>query len=101
MYVSSISIIVNLLLSLFKLIAGIIARSDAMISDAVHSASDVLSTIVVIVGSKISSKESDTEHPYGHERIECVSSVSLSGMLLVAIGIGIVGVKKIIAGSTG
>ena len=79
MYVSSISIIVNLLLSLFKLIAGIIARSDAMISDAVHSASDVLSTIVVIVGSKISSKESDTEHPYGHERIECVSSIILSG----------------------
>ena len=102
MYVSSISIIVNLLLSLFKLIAGIIARSDAMISDAVHSASDVLSTIVVIVGSKISSKESDTEHPYGHERIECVSSIILSGMLLVTgIGIGIVGVKKIIAGSTG
>ena len=88
MYVSSISIIVNLLLSLFKLIAGIIARSDAMISDAVHSASDVLSTIVVIVGSKISSKESDTEHPYGHERIECVSSIILSGMLLVT-GIGI------------
>ena len=102
MYVSSISIIVNLLLSLFKLIAGIIARSDVMISDAVHSASDVLSTIVVIVGSKISSKESDTEHPYGHERIECVSSIILSGMLLVTgIGIGIVGVKKIIAGSTG
>ena len=102
MYVSSISIIVNLLLSLFKLIAGIIARSDAMISEAVHSASDVLSTIVVIVGSKISSKESDTEHPYGHERIECVSSIILSGMLLVTgIGIGIVGVKKIIAGSTG
>ena len=101
MYVSSISIIVNLLLSLFKLIAGIIARSDVMISDAVHSASDVLSTIVV-VGSKISSKESDTEHSYGHERIECVSSIILSGMLLVTgIGIGIVGVKKIIAGSTG
>ena len=52
MHVSSISIIVNILLSLFKLIAGIIARSDAMISDAVHSASDVLSTIVVIVGAK-------------------------------------------------
>ena len=102
MHVSSISIIVNLLLSLFKLIAGIIARSDAMISDAVHSASDVLSTIVVIVGAKMSSKESDAEHPYGHERIECVSSIILSGVLLVTgIGIGIVGLKKIIAGSTG
>ena len=102
MRVSCISIGINFLLSLFKLIAGIIGKSDAMISDAVHSASDVFSTIVVIVGVKMSSKEPDAEHPYGHERIECVSSIILSGALLATgIGIGIVGLEKIISGSVG
>ncbi len=102
MHICSISIIVNILLSLFKLIAGNIARSNAMISDGVHSVSDVLSTIVVIVGAKISSKESDAEHPYGHERIECVSSIILSGMLFVTgIGIGIVGLKRLLLSALG
>lgn len=101
-HVSNISISVNIFLSIFKLIAGILAKSDAMISDAVHSASDVFSTIVVIVGTKISGKESDAEHPYGHERMECVSAIILSGMLMVTgIGIGVWGMKKIIVGSTG
>ena len=54
--VSAVSIIGNLVLSVFKLIAGIVAHSNAMISDAVHSASDVFSTIVVIIGIRLSSK---------------------------------------------
>jgi divalent metal cation (Fe/Co/Zn/Cd) transporter len=49
-----------------------------MISDAVHSASDVFSTIIVIIGVKLASKKSDKEHPYGHERLECVAAIVLS-----------------------
>lgn len=97
--VSAVTIVVNLVLSVFKLIAGIVANSGAMISDAVHSASDVLSTFVVIVGVKISAKDSDETHPYGHERFECISAIILSGLLLATgIGIGYSGVKNIISG---
>lgn len=93
---SNISIIINLGLSVFKLIAGIIAKSSAMISDAIHSASDVFSTVVVIIGVKLSSKESDKSHPYGHERFECVASIILSVILIITgIGIGINGIKNI------
>lgn len=96
MKVSSISIFVNISLSLFKLTAGIIAHSGAVISDAIHSASDVFSTIVVMIGVKIAGKESDKEHPYGHERMECVASIVLAVMLLLTGGgIGIQGMKKI------
>ena len=92
MKVSGISILVNLLLSVFKLIAGIVAHSGAMISDAIHSASDVGSTFIVIIGVRLSTKKSDKEHQYGHERMECVSSIVLAGMLLVTgLGIGITG----------
>lgn len=102
MHVSSVSIAVNLLLSLFKLIAGIFAHSGAMISDAVHSASDVLSTLVVIVGVNLASRKSDSDHQYGHDRLECVASIVLSGLLLLTgAGIGISGAEKIIAGTAG
>ena len=69
MRVSRISIAVNVGLSIFKLIAGILAHSGAMISDAIHSASDVLSTVGVMVGVHLAGKKSDQEHPYGHERM--------------------------------
>lgn len=67
----------------FKLFAGVVAHSGAMISDAVHSASDVLSTFIVIIGVKIANKESDKTHPYGHERMECVAAILLSAILLL------------------
>ena len=73
--VSVVTIIGNVALSLVKLLAGIIAHSGAMISDAVHSASDVFSTFVVIIGIRLASKEPDKEHPYGHERMECVAAI--------------------------
>ena len=102
MKVSGVSIAVNLLLSLFKLLAGILAHSGAMISDAIHSASDVGSTFVVIVGVNLSSKKSDKEHQYGHERMECVSSIILSGLLLATgIGIGMSGIENIIKSTSG
>lgn len=94
--VSVISIILNCLLTLIKFISGVISKSSAMISDSVHSLSDVLSTFVVIIGVKISNKKVDSDHPYGHERIECVSAIILSGMLFI-IGalIGINGIKNV------
>lgn len=82
MRVSRRSIAANVFLFAIKLAAGIIARSGAMVSDAIHSASDIVSTIIVIVGVKVSEKDSDREHPYGHERMECVAAIILAALLM-------------------
>ena len=101
MHVSMVTILGNLVLSVFKLAAGIIAHSGAMVSDAVHSASDVLSTFVVIAGVKLSGKASDKEHPYGHERFECVAAILLAVMLAATgIGIGWAGIRNITGDSS-
>lgn len=99
MKVSRVSIGVNLLLSVGKLLAGILASSGAMVSDAVHSASDVFSTIIVMAGIRLSGKEADREHPYGHERLECVAAILLS-MVLAITGykIGVAGLQNIFSG---
>ncbi len=95
--VSAVSIILNALLSGFKLLAGIIANSNAMISDAIHSASDVFSTIVVMIGIGFSVQEADKEHPYGHERMECVAAILLSAVLFITgAGIGIQALQDIL-----
>ena len=96
--VSFITIIGNALLALFKLMAGIIANSSAMLSDAIHSASDIFSTIVVIIGIKMASKKADKEHPYGHERLECVAASLLSVVLFITgLGIGTESLKTILS----
>lgn len=98
--VSAATMAVNAALSVVKLFAGVFAHSGAMISDALHSASDVLSTLIVIVGIKMSKKEADTKHQYGHERFECVSAIILSVVLcLTGIGIGVSGIEKIVSGT--
>lgn len=98
--VSFITIVSNVLLSIIKLLAGIIAHSNAMISDAIHSASDVFSTIIVIIGIKLSARKPDKEHPYGHERMECVAAIVLSIVLFITgLGIGSTAVKNITSGS--
>ena len=100
--VSLFTIIGNVVLSVIKLLAGIIAHSSAMISDAVHSASDVFSTFVVIIGIKLASKKPDKEHPYGHERMECVAAIVLAMVLFITgLGIGMEAVKNIIHGNYG
>lgn len=97
--VSVVTIIVNAVLALFKLVAGLVAHSNAMISDAVHSASDVFSTIVVIIGIHLASKESDKEHPYGHERLECVAALLLAVVLFITgLGIGADALNNILQG---
>ncbi|MDE6314251.1 MAG: cation diffusion facilitator family transporter [Lachnospiraceae bacterium] len=100
MRVSFVSIAANLLLSVLKLLAGVLAHSAAMVSDAVHSASDVFSTFVVIVGIKLSGKDSDREHPYGHERLECVAAIVLATILFITgLFIGFTACRNIFSGS--
>ena len=94
--VSVITLIVNVILSIIKLVSGIFGKSNAMISDALHSISDVISTIIVIIGLKISNKANDKEHQYGHERLENVASIILSFLLFVTgVIIGLDGIKNI------
>lgn len=98
--VSRSTILVNMLLSLLKLLAGLLARSGAMVSDAVHSASDVFSTVVVMIGIRAARKDSDEEHPFGHERMECVAAIVLAGVLMATgLWIGYEGVNKILSAS--
>ncbi len=100
--VSAVSIVGNIILSLFKLLAGIIAHSGAMISDAVHSASDVFSSIIVIIGVKLSARDSDDDHPYGHERLECVAAIVLAVVLLITgLFIGSAAIENITSGNYG
>lgn len=101
MRVSYISIVANIVLSAFKMFAGLFAHSGAMISDAVHSASDVFSTFVVMVGIKMASKEADEEHPYGHERMECVAAIILATILCITgLGIGKSAITTIVDGKS-
>lgn len=93
------SIIGNTVLSAFKIFAGITGHSGAMISDAIHSFSDVLTTFIALIGVKLSQKDPDKDHPYGHERLECVAALFLGLVLMVTgLGVGKVGVENIISG---
>ena len=86
----------NVFLSAFKLFAGIFGKSGAMVSDAVHSLSDVFATLIAYIGVKLSKQPEDAEHPYGHERLECVASLIL-GLILAGTGIaiGYAGIRKL------
>lgn len=97
---SLITIIVNVILSAIKIFAGLIGKSSAMLADGVHTLSDVLTTFVVLIGLKISSKEADKNHPYGHEKYEPVFSKLLS-ILLGATGlfIGYEGINALRSGN--
>ncbi|MCR4935111.1 MAG: cation diffusion facilitator family transporter [Oscillospiraceae bacterium] len=102
MRVSWVSILANVLLSLLKLLCGLLAHSGAMVSDAVHSCSDVFSTVVVMIGMRLSARDSDREHPYGHERLECVAAVILAVVLLITgLFIGYGGLQTIVRGQSG
>jgi len=93
------SILINVALSAFKLFAGIFANSAAMISDAVHSITDLFSTVVALIGIKLANKEADKSHPYGHERFESVATLVLAALVLtVGVGIGWAGIQRILSG---
>ena len=86
--VSFVGIFGNVLLAAFKLFAGVFGRSGAMVSDAVHSLSDVFATLIAYFGVRLSKRPEDEEHPYGHERLESVASLAL-GLILAGTGLGI------------
>lgn len=96
---STVGIAGNAVLVAFKLYAGLAGHSPAMVSDAVHSLSDVFATLIAFIGVRLSMKAADDQHPYGHDRMECVASLLL-GLILLAtgVGIGISGVQTILAG---
>ncbi|SDB57593.1 cation diffusion facilitator family transporter [Butyrivibrio sp. INlla16] len=94
---SRVGILGNVVLAGFKLIAGILGNSGAMVSDAVHSLSDVFATIVAYIGVLLAKQPEDDEHPYGHERLECVAAMILGVILAgTGLGIGYTGLQKII-----
>ena len=98
--VSVVTIIGNVVLSVIKFIAGIVANSGAMVSDAIHSASDVFSTIIVMIGVYFSARESDDTHPYGHERIESIAAIVLAMILFITgAAIGVSAAQNIIIGN--
>ena len=91
----------NILLALVKFVAGIMGNSMALVSDAVHSSSDVLATAVAYVGDRIARRKADDKHPYGHERFEQLAAAALSLILLAAgLGIGYTGVNSLLEGRT-
>ncbi len=96
MKTSVVTIAGNFVLAVFKVIIGFISGSSAVVADAVHTLSDVFSTVVVMAGLKFSSKDADPEHQYGHQRIESIVSLILAFILFVtALSLGWEGVKKI------
>jgi len=100
MRVAWITIVINMGLAIMKFTAGILAHSSAIIADAVNSTTDVCGTVIVMIGVKMSGKESDKEHQYGHERMECVAAIILAVILIVVGGgIGYSGVLKIFGGA--
>jgi len=89
MRAGAVSIIINILLSAFKLFAGIFGNSAAMVSDAIHSIADLFSTLIALAGIKLAGKKADKEHQYGHERLECVAALILAA-LVFSVGAGFV-----------
>lgn len=94
--------VVNGLLILLKFIAGFVGRSSAMVADAVHSLSDFISDVVVLVFVKIAGKPKDKGHDYGHGKFETLATVII-GILLILVGIGLMvnGVKAVISSLNG
>ena len=100
--VTLVGLAANAALCVMKLIIGFAAHSSGLISDAVNSASDVLNTLIAMVGVRIGNKQADDDHPYGHARFECVASLLLAFLVFATgLGIGWNGVKTIIAGGEG
>lgn len=100
--VTIVGFFVNLFLSVGKLIAGLVGNSGAMIADAVHSISDFVTDVIVLVFVKISAKPKDECHDYGHGKYETLATVMI-GVLLAVVGIGIfvTNVEKIVAFAKG
>ncbi len=92
--ISIIGIITNIFLVIFKLIIGLLASSIAVILDAINNLTDTLSATITIIGTKLASKKPDKEHPFGHGRVEYITSVIIS---FIVLGAGIAALKESVA----
>lgn len=82
-----VSVGVNLLLSTVQIVIGVLAKSQALVADGLHSLSDLVADFVVLLANRISQKDADDDHPYGHQRFETAASLAL-GILLLLVGAG-------------
>ncbi len=82
-----VSVGVNLVLTVAQLVGGLLAKSQGLIADGIHSLSDLVADFVVLLASHHSQKDADEDHPYGHQRFETAASLVL-GTLLLAVGVG-------------
>ncbi|MCB2286932.1 cation diffusion facilitator family transporter [Clostridium algidicarnis] len=97
---SLITILVNIVLCIFKMLAAFVGKSSAMLADAVHSLADILTTVMVIIGLKVSSKAADTTHPYGHEKFEPIFAKIMSFILIfTGVSIGYKALMDLISGN--
>lgn len=87
--VSVLSLWVNIVLTAFKLVAGVLGRSRAMVADAVHSLSDLVTTGIVLFGIRVARQPEDKEHPYGHGRAEPLAAAAV-GLILAGAGAAII-----------
>lgn len=87
--VMSISCITNIFLALIKIIVGFVGKSNALIADGIHSFSDLITDIIAILGSGMSSKPADSKHPYGHGKLEYLTSLII-GLTILILGFGII-----------
>jgi len=86
--VTAVGLLLNLLLSAFKLVVGLLGHSQALVADAVHSLSDAATDVAVMVGARYWSAPPDASHPYGHGRIETMVAFSI-GVILAGVGAGL------------
>ena len=94
--VSIITVIVNIILSVLKIVVGTFGFSSAIVADGIHSFTDVFTTIIAYLGVQMSAKKADKDHQYGHEKFEPVMSKILATILLITAGlIGYNGIKNI------
>lgn len=86
--VTLVGAVINVVLSVAKVVFGVIGHSQALVADGIHSFSDLISDVMVVYAARHGSAEADDEHPYGHARIETAVTVGL-GLLLIAVAVGI------------
>lgn len=84
-----ISMVVNIMLSLLKIVSGIISSSGALIADGIHSLSDLTTDVVAIIGNLLSKKPADAKHPFGHGRLEYITSMGI-GLIILFVGFSII-----------
>ncbi len=82
-----VSVVVNLVLTIAQIVAGVLSKSQGLIADGIHSLSDLIADFVVLFANHHSQKDADVDHPYGHQRFETAASLAL-GVLLLAVGVG-------------